>query len=354
MSAPPECTSVALRVRDLSVRFPGRDGSVKAVTGASFDARAGECVALVGESGCGKSVLTASLLGLLPAGAEIAGNAWIDPAVSVDSATSAGSTASGSTASFPTTSAIDVLAAAERVLRDRVRGRMVGLVPQSPVTHVTPVRTIGSQLAETLRELGQDTPVEDAAARAHFPSDHLDHYPHELSGGLAQRAATALALAGEPRLLLADEPTTSLDQPLVEDTMRELRALVDRGHTVVLVTHDLTAAATVADRIIVMYAGRIVETSPTAGFFDAPAHPYSEALLAALPERGFTPIPGLAPELTRLPSGCAFRPRCSRATSACTESPTLDSIADTREVACWHPSHTGPNERVEERQNAPS
>lgn len=328
-----------LRVRDLSVRFRRRGGPVHAVSAASFDAQAGECVALVGESGCGKSVLASALLGLLPGGADTSGHAWLADTADSDAA---GTDDPGSPPE------IDVLTAGEHVLRARVRGRLAGLVPQSPATHLTPVRTVRSQLAETLRELGRDTAVETAAGRARFPADHLEHYPHELSGGLAQRAATALALAGEPRLLLADEPTTGLDRPLVTETMRELRELADRGHTVVLVTHDLAAARQAADRVAVMYAGSIVEISPTERFFTGPAHPYSRALLDALPDRGFTPIPGQSPELTRLPAGCAFRPRCPEAASSCTEVPALAPVAHNHRVACWHPV---PSTRASSRES---
>lgn len=325
-----------LRVRDLSVRFRRRGGPVRAVTAASFDVQAGECVALVGESGCGKSVLTSALLGLLPGGAEVSGHAWLQDTGTADDT----GTDDDNDSADPVTHEIDVLAADERVLRTRVRGRLAGLVPQSPATHLTPVRTVRSQLAETLRELRRDTTVETAAQRARFPADHLDHYPHELSGGLAQRAATALALAGEPRLLLADEPTTGLDRPLVTETMRELRQLAGRGHTVVVVTHDLAAAAQVADRVAVMYAGRIVEVAPSDRFFRGPDHPYSRALLDALPDRGFTPIPGQSPELTRLPAGCAFRPRCPTAGSLCGDVPNLETVAENHQVACWYPVHT--------------
>lgn len=305
-----------LQVDDLSVRFRRRDAIVSAVTGATFDVRAGECLALVGESGCGKSVLATSLLGLLPAGAEIAGQAWLRGVPDGD---------------------IELLSACDDVLTTRVRGRLAGLVPQSPGAHLTPVRTVRSQLAETVRQLDSDLDVGAAADRARFPADHLDHYPHELSGGLAQRAVTALALAGRPWLLLADEPTTGLDRPLVDDTMAELRRLADRGHGVVLVTHDLDAARRAADRVAVMYAGRLVEIAPAGSFFDRPAHPYSRALLDALPDRGFTPVPGRTPELTRLPTGCAFQPRCGRASTACGQVPPLATLADQHRVACFHP-----------------
>lgn len=304
-----------LSVRGLTVRFRLRGGrSVAAVTGADFDLGAGECLALVGESGCGKSVLASALLGLLPGNAETAGSALLD--------------------------GTDLLAADERTLARTVRGRRVGLVPQSPAAHLTPVRTVRAHLEETVRAL-TDTPrrgrraaAEAAAARAAFPAGHLDRHPHELSGGLAQRAATALALIGDAPLLLADEPTTGLDRELVDRTADELRRHVDEGKALLLITHDLAAARRVADRVAVMYAGRIVELASAARFFGSPGprHPYARGLLDALPEREFTPVPGLPPELSDLPEGCAFAPRCARATAACAVRPDL--LAGT---ACHHP-----------------
>ncbi|MBT2439522.1 ABC transporter ATP-binding protein [Streptomyces sp. ISL-36] len=287
---------------------------VAAVTDADFDLAAGECLALVGESGCGKSVLASALLGLLPGNAETTGTATLD--------------------------GIDLLAADERTLARTVRGRRVGLVPQSPAAHLTPVRTVRSQLEESARELTgvprreRRAAAEAAAARAAFPADHLDRYPHELSGGLAQRAATALALIGDAPLLLADEPTTGLDRDLVERTADELRRHVDEGRALLLITHDLVAAERIADRVVVMYAGRIVETTAAHRFFagQGPRHPYARGLLNALPDREFVPIPGMPPELTDLPQGCAFAPRCARATEACDSLP--EPLAG---VACHHP-----------------
>ena len=287
-----------LSVRDLSVRFRMRDRAyVRAVTDVSFDLVAGECLALVGESGCGKSVLASALLGLLPGNASVAGSALLGG------------------------DALDLLAADERVLAREVRGRRVGLVPQSPAAHLTPVRTVRSQLAEAVRELTGTSSggVEDAAARAAFPVDHLDRYPHELSGGLAQRAATALALVGDAPLLLADEPTTGLDRDLVEHTVDELRRHTGEHRALLLITHDLAAAERIADRVAVMYAGRVVEIADADAFFGTPGprHPYARGLLNALPEREFAAIPGMPPELGALPEGCAFAARCGRASEAC-------------------------------------
>ncbi|MCX5085040.1 MULTISPECIES: ABC transporter ATP-binding protein [unclassified Streptomyces] len=306
-----------LSVRDLSVRFRMRDGAyVQAVGGARFDLAAGECLALVGESGCGKSVLASALLGLLPGNAETAGSAYIGD--------------------------LDLLAADERTLARTVRGRRVGLVPQSPAAHLTPVRTVRSQLEETVSELtgvrrgsGLRAAAEEAAERAAFPAGHLDRHPHELSGGLAQRAATALALVGDAPLLLADEPTTGLDRDLVERTVDELRRHIGAERALLLITHDLAAAERIADRVAVMYGGRIVELADAADFFGSPGprHPYARGLLDALPEREFTPIPGMPPELGALPAGCAFAARCDRATDTCGTRPAL---ADG--VACHHPA----------------
>ncbi|MEU9858191.1 ABC transporter ATP-binding protein [Streptomyces sp. NPDC047974] len=304
-----------LSVRGLTVRFRLRGGrTVAAVTDADFDLAPGECLALVGESGCGKSVLASALLGLLPANAETGGTALI--------------------------AGTDLLTADEKTLARSVRGRRIGLVPQSPAAHLTPVRTVRAHLEETVRALtgtprsGRRKAAEDAAERAAFPATHLDSYPHELSGGLAQRAATALALIGDAPLLLADEPTTGLDRDLVERTADELRRHADDGRGLLLITHDLTAAARIADRVAVMYAGRIVELAPAHRFFGTtgPDHPYARGLLDALPDRAFTPIPGMPPELSDLPEGCAFAPRCPRATDLCATAPALSAG-----VACHHP-----------------
>ncbi|MFB7479240.1 ABC transporter ATP-binding protein [Streptomyces anulatus] len=306
----------------------GRD--IAAVTDARFSVAPGECLALVGESGCGKSVLASALLGLLPANAETTGSAVLG----------------GNT---------DLLTADERTLARTVRGRRIGLVPQSPAAHLTPVRTVRAQVEESLRELtgvrgsalGKAALV--AAARASFPEGHLDRYPHELSGGLAQRAATALALIGDAPLLLADEPTTGLDRDLVERTVDELRRHTDEGRALLIITHDLAAAERIADRVAVMYAGRIVEIADAAPFFGAPGprHPYARGLLDALPERDFAPIPGMPPELGALPDGCAFAARCAYADARCTD----ERPAFASDLACHH-APTGRTHPLKEAADA--
>ncbi|MFF7728973.1 ABC transporter ATP-binding protein [Streptomyces sp. NPDC008001] len=291
---------------------------IAAVTDASFELLPGECLALIGESGCGKSVLASALLGLLPGNATTEGHALLQ-------------------------GDLDLLTADERTLARTVRGRRIGLVPQSPAAHLTPVRTVRSQLEETVRELtgvpraGLREAAEAAAERVAFPATHLDRHPHQLSGGLAQRAATALALVGDAPLLLADEPTTGLDRDLVDRTVDELRRHADTGRALLMITHDLAAARRIADRVAVMYAGRIVEIADAGAFFGTPGprHPYARALLDALPERAFTPIPGMPPELGDLPDGCAFAARCARASDRCGTVPETAGG-----VACHHPEGT--------------
>ncbi|GAA2847860.1 ABC transporter ATP-binding protein [Streptosporangium fragile] len=309
----------ALVVEDLTVSFRIPGATVRAVSGACFEVRPGRCLALVGESGCGKSVLAHALLGLLPGNATVSGKAWLEQGGE----------------------RTELLGAPQAVLARRVRGRSVGLIPQSPATHLTPVRTARAQLQEALRELG--TPAARAGERADAlaeryglrPAD-LDRYPHELSGGMAQRVANAMALAGDPWLLLADEPTSGLDRPLVDRAMASLRELCDEGRAVLLITHDLGAAEQVADDLAVMYAGRLVETGPAGRVLGHPRHPYTAGLLDARPDRAFVPVPGMPPELTRLPDGCAFAPRCPSASPACgTPPPTVDG------VACHHPREDG-------------
>lgn len=321
MTVPPP----VLSVRGLSVRFLMPHGRlVAAVADAHFDVRPGECLALVGESGCGKSVLASAVLGLLPGNAQTAGEAHLGD--------------------------LDLLAADERTLARTVRGRRIGLVPQSPAAHLTPVRTIRSQLGEVISELtgirggaALHAATLAAAERAGFPEDHLGRHPHQLSGGLAQRAATALALVGDTSLLLADEPTTGLDRDLVERTVDELRRHIDAGsggsgRGLLLITHDLAAAERIADRVAVMYAGRIVELADARAFFGTtgPLHPYSRRLLQALPDRAFTAIPGMPPELGDLPDGCAFAARCERTTDLCATRPSMRDG-----ISCHHP-HRGP------------
>ncbi|MGH3906179.1 MAG: ABC transporter ATP-binding protein [Pseudonocardiaceae bacterium] len=294
-----------LDVQRLSVRFllgrGGRRGIVQAVTEVDLALQPGRVLVLVGESGCGKSVLASALLGLLPANAQVRGRAILAmPGPST-----------------PDSVQRDLLAAPERELAGRVRGRAVGLVPQSAASHLTPVRTAGAQLAEAVRTLRPGAVTEDVvtglAERIGLPAVALRRYPHELSGGMAQRVGVALALAGDPAVVLADEPTTGLDRPLVDRTTNLLARLAsEERRAVLMITHDLRAARRIATDVAVMYASRLVEVGPADAVFDDPWHPYTTGLLRALPSGGFQPIPGHPPELTALPTGYGFQPRCPR------------------------------------------
>ncbi|WP_199444372.1 ABC transporter ATP-binding protein [Umezawaea beigongshangensis] len=304
----------------VSVRFALPGATVAAVSDVSLRLRPGQCLALVGESGCGKTVLASALLGFLPGNAQVSGSATL------------------SDEHGPT---LDLLTATDRQLATTVRGRRIGLVPQSPASHLTPVRTARAQLEEVVRALRptEANPRERAdsvAARAGLTPQDLDHYPHELSGGMAQRVATALALVGEPWLLIADEPTTGLDRHLVDGLLDEFRRLVADGHAVLLITHDLAAAQRVADRIAVMYAGQLIEIGPPDSVLDDPGHPYTRGLGRSLPDRGFTPVPGMPPLLTDLPPGCSFAPRCDHVAPDCARRPVLTTDTE-HAVACHRP-----------------
>jgi peptide/nickel transport system ATP-binding protein len=312
-------TAALLDVDRLSVSFRLPDGWVRAVTDVSLALRPGQLLAVVGESGCGKSVLAHALLGLLPRNATVTGRAVLHA---------------------PTGRARDLLSMPQRVLSRVVRGRLIGLVPQSPVTALNPVRTGRVLLEETLRAHHQKRTAvreraEELAAAVGLSGDGLDLYAHELSGGMAQRLVTALALAPDPPLVLADEPTTGLDRCLVETTVDLLRARCDAGGAVLLITHDLPAAERVADTVAVMYAGRLVEVAPAGQLFEAPRHPYTAGLLDARPDRAFRSVPGHPPRLTQLPDGCAYAARCAHADQDCVEQPGYGETA-TGVVACHH------------------
>lgn len=311
MTAVNTSTKVALAVDHLSVRFRIKHGYVRAVSDVSFALRPGQLLALVGESGCGKSVLAAALLGLLPANADVAGTAQLGD--------------------------VELLGAPERTLVRSVRGRRIALVPQSAHAALTPTRTARSQLAETVRALegaaGVDVRVRALADRVGLAEASLDRYPHELSGGMAQRVVLALALAGSPQVVLADEPTTGLDRPLVERTVDTLRELADDGTAVLMITHDLAAAERTATDVAIMYASRLVETGPLDEVLADPWHTYTRELLDALPHRGFRPIAGHPPDLTALPDGCPYALRSAAHAARCDGSLALAS-AGARSVAC--------------------
>jgi peptide/nickel transport system ATP-binding protein len=321
-----------LEVTDLSVRFDTDEGSVHAVDRLSFTLAAGEVLGIVGESGCGKSVTCMSLVRLLPETAVIDGSVVFN--------------------------GVDLLSLSPRRLR-QVRGREISYVFQEPMTSLNPVFPVGRQIGEVLRRhLG----LSRSAARARSvellrlvripaPERRLDEYPHQLSGGMRQRVVIAMALACDPKVLVADEPTTALDvtiQAGILDLMRDIRERL--GTAIVLITHNLGVVADVADRVLVMYAGRKAEEASVAELFAHPQHPYTIGLLGAIPRpyegddtrRRLQEIPGRVPSLRELPTACAFADRCSRADERClTQIPELREVRPSHRVACFHPGQDG-------------
>ncbi len=314
-----------LQVRELGVAVPSAAGAaaLAAVRGLDFDIAAGERVALVGESGSGKTLTALALLRLLPAGTALRGRVWLD--------------------------GDELTALRERQLR-RLRGRRLAYVPQEPLTALDPLFRVGHQLDEALRAHG---PVHDIAAQGdalladvglHRVPDLRRRYPHELSGGQRQRVAIAMALAHGPDLLIADEATTALDVTVQQEILDLLlRLCTEQRRALLFVSHDLALVARVCERVLVMYAGRIVEDGPVRAVLDRPAHPYSAALLACSPELGrpnkpLPSIPGQAPAPGDSPGGCAFAPRCPRAQPECRAGlPRLARIGPAHRVRCLHP-----------------
>jgi oligopeptide/dipeptide ABC transporter ATP-binding protein len=319
-------SDVLLQVDDLRVRFERGGRRVNAVNGLSYRLRAGQMLAIVGESGSGKTVSSRALMGLLPATATVSGSARID--------------------------GVELVGMSEREMR-RHRGADLAMVFQDPTRSLNPTMRIGTQITEAIRAHAQ---VEKEAAKKRAlellslvripdPRRRFYEYPHQLSGGMRQRVMIAIALAAEPKLLIADEATTALDvttQAQIMDLLGELRSRL--GTAIILISHDLGLAASYADEVIVMYAGRAVEQAPTRTLFAHMRMPYTRALLEAIPrlERPpHTPLPitpGQPPDLTALPPGCAFEPRCARAKPECRATrPPLDQHEVGHWWACWNP-----------------
>lgn len=304
-----------LRVRDLCVSFRTRHGLVAALSDVTLEVAAGEFFLVVGESGSGKSVLAHALLGVLPANVNVSGSVLLD--------------------------GIELMGSEPKQLRAR-RARDFAFIPQSPVTALNPVRRLGTLMAESARAKGVPndqvrTRLVAATRDLGLEFDHLERrYAHQLSGGMQQRVVTAMAAVAHPKVVIADEPTSSLDADLVADTATQLRRLADGGAAVIVITHDLRLAAHLGGRLALTYAGRIVEERPTPAFFTGPAHHYGRGLLGALPERDAVPIPGSSPVLTDLPQGCAFAPRCGYADDPCRDRlPDAEELADGF-VRCVH------------------
>ncbi len=305
-----------LHVRELSVGFLTPTGMLRAVDGVSLDHSAGETLALIGESGCGKSVAAAAVAGLLPRGARVSGR-------------------------------IDFLGRNLLELSGRemaaLRGSSVSLVLQNPQAALNPVQRIGAQIGEPLcihrgMRRGQAMPlVRSRLERLGFRDveDHLSALPHQFSGGMCQRVLIAAAMILDPRLLIADEPTKGLDAPLQAAVREELRSIkTNGGSSLLLITHDVGLARDVSERIAVMYGGWIVETGPTQDVLTEPLHPYTRALLRSLPENGFQPIGGPPLDMTAPPSGCRFQPRCDSAFAECAERAPDTAARGQRSVRC--------------------
>jgi len=321
-----------LQVRDLQTRFKTYDGWVHAVNGVSFDLNEGETLGVVGESGCGKSVTMLSVMGLIPQppGKIPSGEALFTGA--------------------------DLLKKSDDEMR-RIRGHQIAMIFQDPMTSLNPVLTIERQITEAMiLHLGMT--LEQARNRAvemldmvgiPQPGERLDNYPHQFSGGQRQRVMIAMSLSCSPQILIADEPTTALDvtiQAQIIDLVVRLRDTL--GMAVIWITHDLGTVARLAQRVIVMYAGFIVEEAPVDDLYDDPRHPYTIALLGALPRVDCTrderlmAIPGLPPNLLNMPTACPFVPRCNFVIDRCRqENPTLVPVAPKHKVACWVDARTG-------------
>jgi peptide/nickel transport system ATP-binding protein len=312
-----------LQVNKLVVEFPSRHGTLRAIDGISFDIAPGEILGVVGESGAGKSLTGASIIGLL------------EPP---------GRVASGS-----------ITLQGERIDQynndqmRHIRGRKIGAIFQDPLTSLNPLYTVGRQITETIQahlpvsdeeakqraiRLLQDTGIPAAAER-------MGHYPHQFSGGMRQRVVIALALAAEPQLIVADEPTTALDVSIQAQIIGLLKTICkDRGAAVMLITHDMGVIAETCDRVAVMYAGRIVEIGPVHEVINRPSHPYTSGLMASIPDMSsdrerLNQIDGAMPRLNAIPPGCAFNPRCPRVMERCLqERPELRSATATQ-AACW-------------------
>jgi peptide/nickel transport system ATP-binding protein len=319
-------TETLLAVEDLRVRFATEDGIVRAVDGVSFDLRAGEVLAIVGESGCGKSVTSQTMMGLTRSP-----NAKIEGSVRYRG---------------------DELLTADDAKLRAIRGPEMSMIFQDPISALNPVYRVGDQIVEAIR--AHDAISEhEAKQRATEllglvgipdPSRRVDQYPHEFSGGMRQRAMIAMGLCLEPTILIADEPTTALDVTIQAQIIRLIKRLnEERDLAVILVTHDLGVVADIADRVLVMYAGRVVETGTLDQIFYDPRHPYTWGLLGSLTRldrpraHRLSQIKGMPPSLLSPPQGCHFRPRCPHAFERCTEVPALEIRGGERghEDRCW-------------------
>ena len=312
-----------LQVKNLVVEFPSRHGTLRALDGISFDIAPGEILGVVGESGAGKSLTGASIIGLLEPPGRIASGSITLQGERID-----------------------------QLSNDQmrhIRGRKIGAIFQDPLTSLNPLYTVGRQIMETILahlpvshqeakqraiRLLQDTGIPAAAER-------IDHYPHQFSGGMRQRVVIALALAAEPQLIVADEPTTALDVSIQAQIIGLLKSICkERGAAVMLITHDMGVIAETCDRVAVMYAGRIAEIGPVHQVINQPSHPYTSGLMAAIPDMSsdrerLNQIDGAMPRLNAIPQGCAFNPRCPQVFERCRQERPELMQATTTQAACW-------------------
>jgi peptide/nickel transport system ATP-binding protein len=314
-----------LEVRDLQTHFFTRDGVAKAVDGVSFSLDRGEILGLVGESGSGKSVTGFSILGLVdPPGRVVSGQILFDG---------------------------EELAAAGDARMRHLRGKRIAMIFQDPMMTLNPVLRIDTQMIEAVQAHEKVSRAE-ALRRSRealvsvgisSPDERLESYPHQFSGGMRQRVAIAIALLHKPDLILADEPTTALDVTIQAQILAEVQALcAQSGTALIWITHDLAVVSGLADRLAVMYAGRIIEEGATADVIGRPMHPYTKGLIESVPQGKrhgalLAQIRGMTPSLLDLPQGCKFRPRCPRADDACVPEPPLGQVAPGRNVRCVHP-----------------
>ena len=312
-----------LQVKNLVVEFPSRHGTLRALDDISFDIAPGEILGVVGESGAGKSLTGAAIIGLLePPGRVASGQIVLEG------------------------QRIDQLSSDEM---RHIRGRKIGAIFQDPLTSLNPLYTIGRQLTETILAHLPVTPKEARQRAIQLLKDtgisaaeeRIDHYPHQFSGGMRQRVVIALALAAEPQLIVADEPTTALDVSIQAQIISLLKKVCkDRGAAVMLITHDMGVIAETCDRVAVLYAGRVAEIGPVHQVINHPAHPYTAGLMASIPDmesdrEHLNQIDGAMPRLNAIPSGCAFNPRCPKTFERCLrERPELVTVG-TNHVACW-------------------
>ncbi len=317
-----------LQVQNLKTYFFTREGVVRAVDGVSFEVARGQAVGIVGESGCGKSVTSLSIMRLVPYPGRIV---------------------AGTVTLYRDGEPVDLTELPEDEMR-KIRGNVISMVFQDPMTSLNPVLTVGFQVAEPLQVHLGLSPAEarqraiELLRRVGIPDAHrrVDDYPHQFSGGMRQRVMIAVALACNPKLLIADEPTTALDVT-IQAQILDLIARLNRelGTAVILITHDLGVVAELCHRVVVMYAGQIVEAADADSLFNSPKHPYTVGLMGSVPRLGpkvkerLGPIRGLPPNLLNPPAGCRFRPRCPHTNARCAEDPPMVQVGPDHQVACW-------------------